>query len=117
MAIEGSGLPANLADLSRRYFESYRMRISSSHKVLKIRAREDLTFIERAVFAMHLEDAGHDRSVVQEALSIDRAEASKLVSVARCDAARSRRGDRPSTQGGARPMASPIRCSEKAQAR
>src|SRR4051794_8353231 len=32
--------------------------------------REDLTFIERAVFAMHLEDAGHDRSVVQEALSI-----------------------------------------------
>jgi ParB family transcriptional regulator, chromosome partitioning protein len=45
--------------------------------------RQDLTFIERAVFAMHLEDAGHDRSIVQEALSIDRAEASKLVSVAR----------------------------------
>lgn len=46
-------------------------------------ARQDLTFIERAVFAMRLEDAGHDRSVIQEALSIDRAEASKLVSVAR----------------------------------
>jgi ParB family chromosome partitioning protein len=46
-------------------------------------AREDLTFIERAVFAMHLEDAGHDRSVVQEALSVDRAETSKLISVAR----------------------------------
>lgn len=46
-------------------------------------ARQDLTFIERAVFAMHLEDAGHDRSVVQEALSVDRAETSKLISVAR----------------------------------
>ena len=46
-------------------------------------AREDLSFIERAVFAMRLEDAGHERSIVQEALSIDRAEASKLVSVAR----------------------------------
>lgn len=46
-------------------------------------AREDLSFIERAVFAMHLEDAGYERSIVQEALSIDRAEASKLLSVAR----------------------------------
>ncbi|WP_026605524.1 plasmid partitioning protein RepB [Methylocapsa acidiphila] len=46
-------------------------------------ARQDLSFIERAVFAMRLEDAGHDRSVIQEALSVDRAEASKLVSVAR----------------------------------
>lgn len=46
-------------------------------------ARQDLSFIERAVFAARLEDAGHERSVVQEALSIDRAEASKLVSVAR----------------------------------
>jgi ParB family transcriptional regulator, chromosome partitioning protein len=45
--------------------------------------REDLSFIERAVFAMHIEDAGHDRSVVQDALSVDRAEASKLLSVAR----------------------------------
>ncbi|MPR06188.1 plasmid partitioning protein RepB [Microvirga tunisiensis] len=46
-------------------------------------ARQDLSFIERAAFAARLEDAGHDRSVVQSALSIDRAEASKLVSVAR----------------------------------
>lgn len=46
-------------------------------------AREDLSFIERAVFAMRLEDAGHERSIIQEALSIDRAEASKLLSVAR----------------------------------
>jgi ParB family chromosome partitioning protein len=46
-------------------------------------AREDLSFIERAVFAVKLEDAGHDRSVVQEALSVDRAEASKLIAVAR----------------------------------
>jgi ParB family chromosome partitioning protein len=46
-------------------------------------ARQDLSFIERAVFAMRLEDAGHDRSAIQEALSVDRAETSKLVSVAR----------------------------------
>ena len=45
--------------------------------------REDLSFIERAVFAMHIEDAGHTRSVIQDALSIDRAEASKLLAVAR----------------------------------
>ena len=45
--------------------------------------REDLSFIERAVFATRLEDAGFQRSVVQAALSIDRAEASKLVAVAR----------------------------------
>jgi ParB family chromosome partitioning protein len=46
-------------------------------------ARQDLSFIERAVFAARLEDAGHERSVVQDALSIDRAEASKLISVAK----------------------------------
>jgi ParB family chromosome partitioning protein len=46
-------------------------------------ARQDLSFIERAVFAMRLEDAGYDRSAIQEALSVDRAETSKLVSVAR----------------------------------
>jgi ParB family chromosome partitioning protein len=45
--------------------------------------REDLSFIERANFAMHIEEAGHSRSVVQDALSIDRAEASKLLAVAR----------------------------------
>lgn len=45
--------------------------------------REDLSFIERAVFSMHLEDVGHSRSVIQEALSIDRAEVSKLLAVAR----------------------------------
>jgi ParB family transcriptional regulator, chromosome partitioning protein len=46
-------------------------------------ARQDLSFIERAVFAARLEAAGHDRSVVQDALSVDRAEASKLNAVAR----------------------------------
>lgn len=46
-------------------------------------AREDLTFIERASFALRLEDSGHDRLVTQRALAIDRAEASKLVAVAR----------------------------------
>lgn len=46
-------------------------------------AREDLSFIERAVFAMRLEEGGFKRAVVQAALSIDRAEASKLVAVGR----------------------------------
>ncbi len=46
-------------------------------------AREDLSFIERAFFAARLEDAGYERSIIQEALAIDRAEASKLITVAR----------------------------------
>ncbi|MCA0404830.1 MAG: plasmid partitioning protein RepB [Proteobacteria bacterium] len=45
-------------------------------------AREDLSFIERALFALRLEKQGFARSVVQDALTIDRAEASKLVAVA-----------------------------------
>lgn len=46
-------------------------------------ARQDLSFIERAVFAARLEGEGYERSVIQSALSIDRAEASKLMAVAR----------------------------------
>jgi ParB family chromosome partitioning protein len=46
-------------------------------------AREDLSFIERAVFASRLEDAGFERTVTQTALSVDRAEVSKLIAVAR----------------------------------
>lgn len=46
-------------------------------------AREDLSFIERAVFAVRLGEAGFERAVAQTALSIDRAEASKLVAVAK----------------------------------
>ncbi len=46
-------------------------------------AREDLSFIERATFAMQLEDGGYARSVIQEALTIDRAEVSKMLSVGR----------------------------------
>ena len=45
--------------------------------------RRDLSFIERAVFAIHLEERGFERTVVMAALSIDRAEAAKLLSVAR----------------------------------
>jgi ParB family chromosome partitioning protein len=46
-------------------------------------ARADLSFIERAVFALRLEEAGRPRSVIQQALAIDKAEASKLIGVAR----------------------------------
>jgi ParB family transcriptional regulator, chromosome partitioning protein len=46
-------------------------------------ARDDLSFVERACYAANLESAGFDRTIIQEALSIDRAEASKLIAVAR----------------------------------
>lgn len=46
-------------------------------------ARDDLSFIERAVFALRLEDAGYKRSLIQTSLSVDRAEVSKLIAVAR----------------------------------
>jgi ParB family transcriptional regulator, chromosome partitioning protein len=45
-------------------------------------AREDLTFIERAMFALKLAEGGIQRSMIQTALSIDRQEAQKLLSVA-----------------------------------
>lgn len=45
-------------------------------------AREDLSFIERAAFAHRLEEAGFQRPLIQSALSVDRAEVSKLVAVA-----------------------------------
>lgn len=46
-------------------------------------AREDLSFIERAMFALRLEEAGRTRLVIQQALAVDKAEASKLIGVAR----------------------------------
>ena len=46
-------------------------------------AREDLTFVERALFALRLEEAGRSRALIQQALAVDKAEASKLISVAR----------------------------------
>ena len=46
-------------------------------------AREDLSFIERAAFALKLEEGGRSRAVIQQALAVDKAEASKLISVAK----------------------------------
>src|SRR5262249_3340938 len=45
--------------------------------------RRDLTFIERALFALHLEDAGFDRATIIAALSVDKTEVARLLSVAR----------------------------------
>ncbi len=53
-----------------------------------------------AIFAMRLEDAGHSRTVIQEALSIDRAEASKLLAVARHYSLRCCHDDRESPRAG-----------------
>nr|WP_318246560.1 plasmid partitioning protein RepB [Rhizobium sp. T1473] len=45
--------------------------------------RADLSFIEKALFALHLEDAGHDRSTIIAALSTDKSDLSRYISVAR----------------------------------
>jgi ParB family chromosome partitioning protein len=45
-------------------------------------ARTDLSFIERAVFAARLEQAGFDRETIMASLSIDKTALSKLISVA-----------------------------------
>jgi ParB family transcriptional regulator, chromosome partitioning protein len=45
--------------------------------------REDLSYIERAVFAARLEDRGFARAVICDALATDKTELSKLISVAR----------------------------------
>jgi ParB family chromosome partitioning protein len=45
--------------------------------------RRDLSFIERAIFAKTLEDSGYDRPVIMAALSTDKTELSKMISVAR----------------------------------
>jgi ParB family chromosome partitioning protein len=46
-------------------------------------ARKDLTYIERAMFARALEDRGTERSLIMAALSTDKTELSKMISVAR----------------------------------
>ncbi|MFP1646561.1 plasmid partitioning protein RepB [Pontitalea aquivivens] len=45
--------------------------------------RSDLSFIERALFAKHLEDAGYERSVLIAALSVDKSDLSRYISIAR----------------------------------
>ncbi|WP_438755077.1 plasmid partitioning protein RepB [Pararhizobium sp. O133] len=46
-------------------------------------ARQNLSYIERALFALTLEARGFERSVIMRALSTDKTELSKLISVAR----------------------------------
>lgn len=46
-------------------------------------ARKDLSFIEKAMFAKSLEDRGTDRHLIMAALSTDKTELSKLISVSR----------------------------------
>ncbi|MCY1740939.1 plasmid partitioning protein RepB [Ensifer sp. SL37] len=44
-------------------------------------SRQDLTFIERAVFAARLEDRGFERSLITSALSIDKANLSRMIAL------------------------------------
>jgi ParB family transcriptional regulator, chromosome partitioning protein len=46
-------------------------------------ARRDLSYIERAIFAARLEDMSFDRDIIMKALSTDKTELSKLISVGR----------------------------------
>lgn len=45
--------------------------------------REDLSFIEKALFAKRLEDAGYDRHTIIAALSTDKADLSRYITIAR----------------------------------
>jgi ParB family chromosome partitioning protein len=45
--------------------------------------RRDLSFIERALFARNLEEAGFDRPTIMAALSVDKTEVARLLAVAR----------------------------------
>lgn len=45
--------------------------------------RQDLSFIEKALFAKRLEDAGYDRPTIIAALSTDKADLSRYIAVAR----------------------------------
>ena len=45
--------------------------------------RQDLSFIEKALFALRLEEAGYPRDVIMAALSTDKADLSRYISVAR----------------------------------
>lgn len=46
-------------------------------------ARLDLSYIERALFAMSIEDRGFDRAVVMSALNIEKTQLSRLLSIGR----------------------------------
>lgn len=65
-------------------------------------ARKDLTYIERAMFARALEDRGADRSVIMTALSTDKTELSKMISVARAVPEHIARGIGPAPKAGRR---------------
>lgn len=45
--------------------------------------RADLSFIEKALFAKHLEDAGYDRAIIMAALSTDKSDLSRYIAIAR----------------------------------
>lgn len=45
--------------------------------------REDLSFIEKALFAKRLEDAGYDRTVIMAALATEKSDLSRYIAIAR----------------------------------
>jgi ParB family transcriptional regulator, chromosome partitioning protein len=45
--------------------------------------RRDLSFVERAMFAAHLEERGFERTIIMSALGVDKADLSRLVALAR----------------------------------
>ena len=45
--------------------------------------RRDLSFVEQAMFAAHLEERGFERTIIMSALGVDKADLSRLVALAR----------------------------------
>ena len=67
-------------------------------------ARRDLSFIERALYAAKLEDAGFDRETLTAALNVDKTGLSQLISVAVRSPTRGRQRDRAGAEDRTRPM-------------
>ena len=72
--------------------------------------RRDLSFIERASFAAHLEERGFERSTIMTALGVDKADLSRLIALARSFRPRlSARSGRHRRQAGRAGRSSPRR--------
>lgn len=76
-ALEQAGLPAKAIV---RNLSDDEMIVAQGRENLD---RADLSFIEKALFAKRLEDAGYDRSVIMAALATEKSDLSRYIAIAR----------------------------------
>ena len=76
------------------------MKSWSSPRDRKNQDRLDLSYIERALFASRLEQRSFQRDVICVALSIDKTEVSRMISVATALPGRTDPGDRAGSEHG-----------------